>query len=265
MSAVQSSDFALGEFKFLWRLLMHHGRLNYMRNAELVLYFFYKNLVLTAPHIYFAGLNGFSGQTIYDDFYISFFNLFHTSWPLTIKTMFEQDISYELDGGQMRKFYPSLYYIGAKNTIFNWPNYFYHNLLGLIHSILIFYVPVLIFQESLIMGHMGKSVDMSAINLTSFTCLFGVVTMRLCLLTRWWTWANFFFYSVMSICVYILFMWVQDFGIPDSNIKHSALKLHGSPLFWLTVLLVVGFSFCADCLIEYVSLNFFTTGSDYVR
>lgn len=89
MSAVQSSDFALGEFKFLWRLLMHHGRLNYMRNAELVLYFFYKNLVLTAPHVYFAGLNGFSGQTIYDDFYISFFNLFHTSWPLTIKTMFE--------------------------------------------------------------------------------------------------------------------------------------------------------------------------------
>ena len=61
MSAVQSSDFALGEFKFLWRLLMHHGRLNYLRNAELVLYFFYKNLVLTAPHVYFAGLNGFSG------------------------------------------------------------------------------------------------------------------------------------------------------------------------------------------------------------
>lgn len=59
--------------------------------------------------------------------------------------MFEQDISYELDGPDMRKFYPSLYYIGAKSTIFNWPNYFYHNLLGLIHSILIFYVPVIIF------------------------------------------------------------------------------------------------------------------------
>ena len=61
MSAVQSSDFALGEFKFLWRLLMHHGRLNYIRNSELVLYFFYKNLVLTAPHVYFAVMNGFSG------------------------------------------------------------------------------------------------------------------------------------------------------------------------------------------------------------
>ena len=106
---------------------------------------------------------------------------------------------------------------------------------------------------------------MSAINLTSFTCLFGVVTMRLCLLTRWWTWVNFFFYSVMSICVYILFMWVQDFGIPPSKIEYSAAQLHKSAIFWLSVLLIVGGSFCFDCLIEYVSIEYFTTGSDYVR
>ena len=61
MNAVQASDFALGEFKFLWRLLMHHGRLCYLRNAELVLYFFYKNFVMTCPHLFFAFANGFSG------------------------------------------------------------------------------------------------------------------------------------------------------------------------------------------------------------
>lgn len=61
MQAVQSSDFAIGEFKFLWRLLLHHGRLNYLRNSETILYFFYKNLVLTAPHIFYSFINGFSG------------------------------------------------------------------------------------------------------------------------------------------------------------------------------------------------------------
>jgi len=61
MNAVQSSDFALGEFKFLWRLLMHHGRLCYLRNAEVILYFFYKNLVMTAPHLFFSIMCGFSG------------------------------------------------------------------------------------------------------------------------------------------------------------------------------------------------------------
>ena len=49
MRAVQSGDFALGEFRFLWRLLLVHGRWCYLRNAELILYFFYKNLVFTIP------------------------------------------------------------------------------------------------------------------------------------------------------------------------------------------------------------------------
>lgn len=125
MRAVQSSDFALGEFKFLWRLLMHHGRLCYLRNAELVLYFFYKNLVVTLPHVFFAFYNGFTGQTIYDSFFIAYYNLFFTSWPLVIKATFEQDVNYQLEGQEVRKLYSKLYYLGPRNAIYNWNNYFF--------------------------------------------------------------------------------------------------------------------------------------------
>jgi phospholipid-translocating ATPase len=31
MSASQNSDFAIYEFKHLWNLVFHHGRLNYIR------------------------------------------------------------------------------------------------------------------------------------------------------------------------------------------------------------------------------------------
>lgn len=120
MQAVQSCDFAIGEFKFLWRLLLHHGRLNYLRNAETILYFFYKNLVLTAPHIFYSFMNGFSGQTIFDDYYINFYNLFYTSWPLVIKACFEQDVNYQLDGQDIRMLYPKLYYLGSQKIIYNW-------------------------------------------------------------------------------------------------------------------------------------------------
>jgi P-type E1-E2 ATPase len=44
MRAVQSSDFAFGEFRCLWSLLLVHGRLSYLRNAEMIVYFFYKNM-----------------------------------------------------------------------------------------------------------------------------------------------------------------------------------------------------------------------------
>ena len=89
MSAVQASDFALGEFKFLHRILLHHGRLCYLRNAEMLLYFFYKILVLTIPHIQFAFYNAFSGSTLYDDFYISFYNMIFTIAPVFIKAIQE--------------------------------------------------------------------------------------------------------------------------------------------------------------------------------
>ena len=134
MNAVQASDFALGEFKFLWRLLLHHGRLCYLRNSELILYFFYKNLVMTAPHLFFGFVNGFSGQTIFDDYYVTLYNLAFTSWPLVIKATFEQDVNYQIDGPALRKLYPDLYYIGSKNTIATRANYFKINGLGLVHA-----------------------------------------------------------------------------------------------------------------------------------
>ena len=45
MQAVIASDFAMGRFHFLQKLLLVHGHWCYSRLARLVLYFFYKNVV----------------------------------------------------------------------------------------------------------------------------------------------------------------------------------------------------------------------------
>ena len=44
-AAVLASDFHFGQFRFLPRLLLIHGRSAFKRNLEVVLYMFYKNLV----------------------------------------------------------------------------------------------------------------------------------------------------------------------------------------------------------------------------
>jgi len=106
MRAVQSSDYALGEFQFLWRLLLLHGRWSYLRNAELILYFFYKNIVFTLPQVFYSFLNAYSGQTVYDDFYISFYNMFFTALPLMVKALFEQDVNPAIDGEDVKRFLP---------------------------------------------------------------------------------------------------------------------------------------------------------------
>lgn len=71
-----------------------HGRWNYIRIAEMILYFFYKNMLFTIPQFIFAFYCGFSAQTIFDDIYISFYNLVFTSLPLVIRAIFEQDVYY---------------------------------------------------------------------------------------------------------------------------------------------------------------------------
>jgi phospholipid-transporting ATPase len=52
LRAAQSSDYAIGEFQILRRLLFFHGSLNLMRNSEMIIYFFYKNFVFTVVHFF---------------------------------------------------------------------------------------------------------------------------------------------------------------------------------------------------------------------
>ena len=85
LRAAQSSDYAIGEFQVLRRLLFFHGYLNLMRNSIMVIYFFYKNFVFTIIHFFYGFINDFSGQTIIEDWFISLFNLIFTSIPLAAR------------------------------------------------------------------------------------------------------------------------------------------------------------------------------------
>lgn len=52
--AVMASDFAMGQFRFLKRLLLVHGHWNYMRIGYLVLYNFYRNAVFVLMLFWYA-------------------------------------------------------------------------------------------------------------------------------------------------------------------------------------------------------------------
>ncbi|KAJ3123369.1 hypothetical protein HK100_011630 [Physocladia obscura] len=93
--AVRCSDFAFAEFRFLKRLLVVHGRWSYMRLASLIFYNFYKNLAFITPQFIFGFYSAWSGQMIYEEFFMTWFNLFYTSVPPLLLGIFEQDVSDE--------------------------------------------------------------------------------------------------------------------------------------------------------------------------
>jgi len=175
MRAVQSGDFALGEFQFLWRLLLVHGRWCYLRNAELILYFFYKNLVFTLPQFMFAFVCGYSGESIYNAYYITCYNLVFTALPLGAKAAWDQDLNSDYDGEQVNRFLPKLYFVGQKSTIFTNANYLLFVLQAVFHAVVVFVVPYYTYLGSIAASN-GQTADLWAFSVTSFT---GIIFVRL--------------------------------------------------------------------------------------
>lgn len=75
---------------------------------------------------------------------------------------------------------------------------------------------------------------------------------------------NFFFYTIMSLCVYISYVWLSEIW-DASLIKGSVGTTHQSPLFWLTIILVGGTTFSFDVMIEYLRFEYNKNGSDYAK
>ncbi|KAF1879427.1 hypothetical protein Lal_00005893 [Lupinus albus] len=96
MQAVMASDFAIAQFRFLERLLLVHGHWCYRRISMMICYFFYKNIAFGFTLFWFEAYASFSGQPAYNDWYMSFYNVFFTSLPVIALGVFDQDVSAHL-------------------------------------------------------------------------------------------------------------------------------------------------------------------------
>ncbi|CBI34914.3 unnamed protein product, partial [Vitis vinifera] len=134
MQAVMSSDFAIAQFRFLERLLLVHGHWCYRRISMMICYFFYKNIAFGFTLFWFEAYASFSGQPAYNDWYMSFYNVFFTSLPVIALGVFDQDVS-----ARLCLKYPLLYQEGVQNILFSWPRILGWMSNGVISSIIIFF------------------------------------------------------------------------------------------------------------------------------
>ncbi|XP_076218212.1 phospholipid-transporting ATPase IC-like isoform X1 [Aptenodytes patagonicus] len=88
--AVMSSDYSFGQFRYLQRLLLVHGRWSYIRMCKFLRYFFYKNFAFTLVHIWYSFFNGFSAQTAYEDWFITLYNVLYSSLPVLLVGLLDQ-------------------------------------------------------------------------------------------------------------------------------------------------------------------------------
>ncbi|XP_062898968.1 phospholipid-transporting ATPase ID-like [Mobula hypostoma] len=249
--AVLSSDFSFAQFRYLQRLLLVHGRWSYLRMCRFLRYFFYKNFAFTLVHFWYGFFCGFSAQTVYDQWFITLYNLVYTSLPVLGLSLFDQDFN---DRWSMA--YPQLYEPGQLDLYFNKLEFVKCLIHGIYSSLVLFFIPYGALAEAV--RDDGKTIsDYQSFALIAQTCLLVTVTLQVALDTIYWTAINHFFiwgslaiYFAVTFTMYSNGMYLM---FPNSfSFIGTARNTLNEPLVWLTVFLTAIMCILPVLLVRYL-------------
>ncbi|ODV81057.1 phospholipid-translocating P-type ATPase [Suhomyces tanzawaensis NRRL Y-17324] len=197
--AVMSSDYAIGQFRFLTRLLLVHGRWSYKRLAEMVPCFFYKNVTFTLTCFWFGIYNNFDGSYLFEYTFLMFFNLAFTSLPVIVLAVLDQDVS-----DTVSLLVPQLYrsgILGAEWSQFKFSWYMFD---GLYQSVIAFFFPYLLYYRAF-QNPQGLSVDHRFwIGIT--VCMVTVTACDIYVLLRQYRW-DWLTLLIDAISILLVFFW----------------------------------------------------------
>ncbi|KAI4331279.1 hypothetical protein MLD38_029478 [Melastoma candidum] len=133
----------------------------------------------------FRGLHAFSGQSIYDDWYMILFNVFITSLPVISLGVFEQDVS-------LRSACSSLRFTSrTEEPVLRWWRIYGWMANGLIASIIVFTFNIAFFYDQPFRSG-GQTADMTTVGTAMFTCIVWVVNCQIALTMSHFTWIQHF-------------------------------------------------------------------------
>ncbi|PKA56458.1 Putative phospholipid-transporting ATPase 4 [Apostasia shenzhenica] len=227
MQAVMASDFSIAQFRFLERLIVVHGHWCYKRIAQMICYFFYKNIAFGLTLFYFEAFAGFSGQSIYDDWFMLLFNVILTSLPVISLGVFEQDVSSEVCLQQ-----------GPKNLFFDWFRIIGWMVNGLYASVIIFFFTISTMECQAFRAG-GQTASMAAVGTTMFTAIIWTVDVQIALKMSHFTWIQHVFVwgSVATWYIFLLIYSLSSFSSEEYQILVEAIG--PAPTYWFIVFLVM--------------------------
>lgn len=241
--AARASDFALPQFRHLQRLLTVHGRYCLLRNTKIIYYSIYKNTATFFPQFFFGFFNGFSAQSLYNQWVMMMFNVFLTSVPIFFLGLFEKDLHESVieKNPQVYQVHKSLKFI----SLLRWFTY------ALFHASVIFWFTFAIFYPSHTISHTGRDTGMQEFGFYMMTMAVLVVTLRLAMETVHWVffthfaiWGSLIFYFLVRLALsHMLSFDPGQYGL-------FALSF-STPSFWFSTVLVT-----ATCLLPILAIKY---------
>uniref|UniRef100_A0A673YPK1 Phospholipid-transporting ATPase n=1 Tax=Salmo trutta TaxID=8032 RepID=A0A673YPK1_SALTR len=247
MQATNSSDYSIAQFSYLEKLLLVHGAWSYNRVTKCILYCFYKNVVLYIIELWFAFVNGFSGQILFERWCIGLYNVIFTALPPFTLGIFDRPCSQQ----NMLRF-PQLYRITQNAEGFNTKVFWGHCINALIHSIILFWFPLKVLEHGNPFNN-GHGTDYLFVGNMVYTYVVVTVCLKAGMETTAWT--RFSHLAVWgSMILWMLFFTVYSAFWPSipiaPDMQGQASRVMQCWHFWLGLVLVP-----AACLLKDFAWN----------
>ncbi|KAI9345739.1 hypothetical protein BD770DRAFT_370616 [Pilaira anomala] len=266
LQAARSADFAISQFRFLKKLLLVHGSWAYQRLSKMIFYYFYKNVALYLTQFWYAIFNGFSGQTLYESWTMSCFNVFFTILPPMAIGIFDQFAS-----ARLLDKYPQLYMLGQKNEFFNQKRFWGWIMNAVYHSALLFFLGMIAFrQDGVFGGDEGWSGGQWWVGTTIFTATLATILWKAALITDIWT--KYTFIAIPgSMVIWFIYMPLVSYAGPrlpwGAFMEYAGIvpRLFGNVNYWLFVILVPFSCILRDYLWKYYKRMYRTKSYHYIQ
>ncbi|CAI7795274.1 unnamed protein product [Closterium sp. NIES-53] len=230
--AVMAADFAIGQFRFVERLLLVHGAWSYTRITYMIKYFLYKCHTFAFTIFFFNGLAMFSGSPVYVDWLLVMFQVLFSALPVAAVGAFDQDVKaiYHLR-------YPRLYAQSQRNRLFTVGAIGMAMGKGMVQATILFalsFLPLLLSSS----GADGRVLDLTAQGSILFTALVLAVNLELAVTIQYWTLMHHM--AVWgSIALWFIFLAIVSY-VPatlSASFYGMAPMLLPRPAYYLIVLL----------------------------
>ncbi|ORX60795.1 phospholipid-translocating P-type ATPase [Piromyces finnis] len=141
LAAARSSDYSFAQFRFLQPLLLIHGHYDYIRVCRFLLGTFYKCTAFYLTQFLFQIFCGWSGNSLYEQWTLSLYNVIFSSIPVVIIGCLEKDVEKETILNN-----PKIYQYGQHNLGLKWRTFWRWLIQGFWHSLCCVLIPFILYN-----------------------------------------------------------------------------------------------------------------------
>ncbi|KNH06950.1 P-type ATPase [Perkinsela sp. CCAP 1560/4] len=221
--ASRAADFSITRFRHLSRLLLVHGYYCYRRTAYIILYCFYKSMLVSFAQLVFNPLMRFRGISFWDSVQLTLWNGFHTM-PIAFATIFDR--AYPQDGLLAN---PSLYREVSAGKCFNCRVFVGFILRGQAQACLLVLSTLWIFGEDLEGTLLSTVAYGIALLLQMIAMVFDSHALTI----------MHYLAALVTIVLYILTTSLHEFFMPEFQLSRAVALFHCRGLYTLLIINVL--------------------------